>query len=95
MLAVVALGYVAAGSLGAAICATLAAMIALVLWTPLRGWLGIPPKKAENAAEATGRVGYRGRPGSYGNLKNATFGDKLGIAIDNEGDVDASEADIK
>jgi hypothetical protein len=47
------------------------------------------------STETGGRVGYRGHPGSYGNLKNATFGEKLDTAIDNEGDVDASEADIE
>ena len=92
MLATIALAYLAAGSLGAAICGVLAFVIAIVLWTPLRGWLGIPPAVG---TEPVGRVGYRGRLGSYGNLKNATFGDKLDTAIDNEGDVDASEADIK
>ncbi len=43
MLAAVALAYLAAGPLGAAICGVLAVVIALVLWTPLRGWLGIKP----------------------------------------------------
>lgn len=42
----------------------------------------------------TERIGYRGRPGSYGDLSKATFGEGLDIAIDNEGDIDASEADI-
>jgi hypothetical protein len=41
MLVAVVLGYVAVGALGAAICGGLAVVIALVLWTPLRGWLGI------------------------------------------------------
>jgi hypothetical protein len=94
MLAAVVIGFLAAGPLGAAICGVLAVVLALILWTPLRGWLGIPPKQ-EPSTETGGRVGYRGRPGSYGNLKNATFGEKLDTAIENEGDVDASEADIK
>jgi hypothetical protein len=41
------------------------------------------------------RVGYRGQPGSYGNLQKATFGEDLDTGIDNEGVVDASEADFK
>jgi len=94
MLVALVVAFVAAGPLGAAICAVLAIMIALVLWTPLRDWLGIPAKN-RSPDVPSGRVGYVGRPGSYGNLKNATFGEKLDVAIDNEGDVDASEADIK
>jgi hypothetical protein len=43
----------------------------------------------------SGRVGYRGRPGSRADLSRAKFGEGLDVAIDNEGDVDASEADIK
>lgn len=38
------------------------------------------------------RVGYVGREGSTGDLSRATFSDKLDQAIDNSGDVDASEA---
>jgi hypothetical protein len=92
MLVAIALGFLLGGPTGAAICLVVAVMIALVLWTPLRGWLGIQPSKA---TEPVGRVGYRGHQGSYGNLKNATFGEGLDTAIDNEGNVDASEADIK
>jgi hypothetical protein len=49
------------------------------------------PKASE---PGLGRVGYRGRPGSRGDLSKAKFGKGLDTAIDNEGDVDASEADI-
>jgi hypothetical protein len=94
MLAAVVIGFLAAGPLGAAICGVLAVVIALVLWTPLRGWLGIPATK-RSLDSSSGRVGYRGRPGSYGDLLKATFGEGLDMGIDNEGNVDAGEADFK
>lgn len=45
MLLAIALGFLLGGPTGAAICFILAAMIALVLWTPLRRWLGIAPSR--------------------------------------------------
>ncbi len=95
MLTAVALAYLAAGPLGAAICGVLAFVIALVLWTPVRGWLGIPATKKRSLEASSGRVGYRGRPGSYSDLSKATFSEGLDTGIDNEGDVDAGEANFK
>lgn len=44
MLVAIPLGFLLGGPIGAVICLVVAAMIGLVLWTPLRGWLGIPAK---------------------------------------------------
>ncbi len=65
-----------------------ALMLAVIMWTPLRGWLGI----GSAAMAGEGRTGYIGRHGSKGNLRKATFGKSLDVGIDNAGDVDASEA---
>jgi hypothetical protein len=83
-------GVLLGGPTGAAICLALMAMIALVLWTPLRGWLGIPP----HLTESRGRVGYRGRPGSTATFRRTRFGETLDTDIDNEGDIDVDDSDV-
>lgn len=44
---------------------------------------------------ANKRKGYVGKPGSYGDLSRAQFGEDLDVGIENEGEVDASDADFK
>jgi hypothetical protein len=60
--------------------------------------LTIPAWRKEKGEEprpaSKRRIGYLGREGSKGNLRNAKFGKDLDTAIDNAGDVDASEADF-
>lgn len=52
-----------------------------------------PPPSDPPASPRTGpRVGYRGRPGSFGNLSDAEFSGKLDTGIDSEGEVDARRA---
>jgi hypothetical protein len=83
-----------AGPVIGVICWVIAAALIVVLYTPVRDWLGIPrPQKTSSPIRE--RVGYRGRTGSYGNLSQAKFGKDLDTAIDNEGDVDASKADFE
>lgn len=94
MLVAIALGFLLGGPIGAAICFTIAAMIALVLWTPLRGWLGISLKNAPSTGESTGRVGYHGRPGSTGNFRGTKFGSGLDTDILNEGHVEVHDSDV-
>jgi hypothetical protein len=50
------------------------------------------PRKQVQPAGPVGNIGYRGRPGSYGDLSEAEFSKDLGTAIENEGDVNASKA---
>jgi hypothetical protein len=65
MLISIAASYLTGGVLPGIICLALAAMIALVLWTPLRGWLGIPPAKKGSVVDRPAEhVGYRDSPGS-------------------------------
>jgi membrane protein implicated in regulation of membrane protease activity len=92
MLIPIAASFLFGGVLLGVICLVLAAMISIALWTPVRGWLGIPaPKQGQDGG---GRIGYIGRKGSRGDLSKAKI-EGQDTAIDNEGDVDASEADIK
>jgi hypothetical protein len=71
------------------LCLVVAGMIATVLWTPMRAWLGIPP-----AAHGAGKIGYRGRRGSTGRFNRSRFGEGLDTAIDNEGDIEVDDSDI-
>lgn len=48
MLISIAASYLVGGVLPGIICLVLAAMIAVVLWTPVRGWLGIPSAKSKS-----------------------------------------------
>jgi hypothetical protein len=85
-----ALGALFKGPVGAAICL----VIALAVWaafgySPLRRYLGLPGKPDDAPSK---RVGYKGRPGSYGNLERARFSSELDTGIDNEGEVDAPDA---
>ena len=97
MLISIAVGYLVGGRLVGVICLALAAAIAIVLWTPLRGWLGIPP--ATRAGKPTpppgGRTGYRGRPGSTATFRRTRFGEGLDTDIDNEGNIDVDNSDVE
>lgn len=95
MLVAIALSFVLGGPVGAAICFALAAMIALVLWTPLRGWLGIPAKGRAVQDAPAGRVGYHGAPGSTATFRNTRFGTGLDKDILNEGDIDVDGSDVE
>jgi hypothetical protein len=53
---------------------------------------GAPP---EAPSSPTGRVGYKGRPGSIGKFRGTTFGERLDTDIDNEGDVNVEDSDLK
>jgi hypothetical protein len=54
-LVVFILALIIGGFLLAMICLFVSAEIALVLWTPLRGWLGIPEASTQAAAAGRGR----------------------------------------
>jgi hypothetical protein len=83
-------GYLLGGRLGAVICLLLAAVVVVVLWTPLRGWLGIPKPGGSSR-----RTGYRGHPGSTATFRRTRFGSGLDTDIDNEGDIDVDDSDIE
>lgn len=83
-----------AGPMIGIICWLLAVILLILLFTPVRGWLGITPS-TRRSSEVTGRIGVDAAPGSYTNVSKATFGEGLDTAIKNEGEVDASEADFK
>jgi hypothetical protein len=67
------------------IAAIVAFLAALVAWRKDRDG-------SEPALETRQRIGYLGREGSTGDLHRARFGKDLDTAIDNAGEVDASEA---
>jgi len=50
------LGYAVNGILGVLIALFIALVIALVLWTPLRGWLGLPPPKEVRSGSTFARL---------------------------------------
>ena len=41
------------------------------------------------------RTGYKGRPGSTGTFRGTTFGSSLDTDIDNEGDVEVEDSDLR
>ena len=80
------------------ICLVFAVVIAVVLWTPLRGWLGIPPPKRERLSSSgmSGPSNRRGRPTFLklsGKIKgltvedNKTFGDIDFTNVDENADI--------
>jgi len=67
-------------------------------------WFVIERRKRNEQHEAAvrpspgvslGRVGYRGRQGSTGKFRGTTFGEGLDTDIDNEGDVDVEDSDVR
>ena len=50
---------------------------------------------SDTPLETRQRIGYLGREGSTGDLHQARFGKDLDTAIDNAGEVDASEAQFE
>lgn len=63
----------------------------------LRAWAAQDPEPSDESRKADSpprepRRGYVGRKGSTGDLSHASFSDKLDTGIDNEGNVDASQA---
>jgi len=87
------LGYIGSGWVVGVICLFVAGGLSLVLWTSVGRWLGYHHDEPPSPHPA--RRGYVGLPGSKGNLSRATFGDKLDTAIENEGEVDAREAEFE
>lgn len=87
-----ALAALITGPIGAAACLAAALMIWFAFgYGPARRWLGLPgPKK-----ERQGRTGYKGHPGSTGRFRNTDFGDTLDVDIDNEGDVDVEDSELR
>jgi hypothetical protein len=82
--------FLAGSAIAGEMCLAFAAAIVLIMWTPLRGWLGIPRVAMSDGQ----RIGYIGRAGSFGNLRKARLGKRLDVGIDNEGEVEASEAEF-
>lgn len=66
------------------IAAIVAFLAAFVVW--------LKDKKSPDSPETSQRIGYLGREGSKGDLRQAKFGKDLGTAVDNAGEVDAREA---
>lgn len=52
-------------------------------------------KDESDSPETSQRIGYLGREGSQGDLRQAKFGKDLDRAIDNAGEVDAREAQFE
>jgi hypothetical protein len=75
-----------------------AVALALALWTPLREWLGFPPRNPPRAAPGPpARIGYRGTGRSHANLSDAQFrfregGLDEGIRAEDESVVEAPRA---
>src|SRR4051812_14455766 len=90
------LGLILGGPAAGAVCLAVALMlVAAWYWRPLRDWLGLQPHEDEAPTpQERERIGYRGRPGSYGNLAGSRFGEGLDVGIDSEGDVDAPGSDF-
>ncbi len=61
----------------------------LVAWRQRKANLG------ERDDRAPGRIGYKGRPGSTGTFRRTRFGDGLDVDIDNEGDIDVDDSDLR
>jgi uncharacterized protein (DUF58 family) len=59
---------------------------------PFEADAGSEPDAVVRAGGASPRIGYKGHPGSRGNLPGSRFGKDLDIGIDNEGDVSAPGA---
>jgi hypothetical protein len=67
--------------------------MSFVLWTPFGVWLGFAAK-AQPDPTVSPNVAYKGGKGSKGDFSNADFdfsGD-LGVGIETDGKVDASDA---
>jgi hypothetical protein len=75
MLVAIALGFLLGGPTGAAICFALAATIALVLWTPLRGWLGIKTSVKSRPADSQ-RIGIDVDGGSIDEIEAVRIRDQ-------------------
>src|SRR3954466_8425797 len=84
------LSFALRGATAAMVFLALAAIIGLVLWTPLREWLGLPPATRDTATPA--RRGLVNRSTGVADVSRARFGAALDEAIYNEGEVDASQA---
>jgi hypothetical protein len=65
------------------------------VWTVQRMHARKRERQAPSAPPPTGRTGYRGRPGSTGTFRATTFGSSLDTDIDNEGDVDVEDSDLR
>lgn len=75
------------------VCMLVLAAMVLALWTPLRGWLGIP-RGSGKAVLPTGRIGVHTRPG--GRTGISTLRTKgLDTAVYTEGEFDAGDVTIE
>lgn len=62
-------------------------LTAFIVWLKDKDDLGSP--------ETPQRIGYLGREGSKGDLRQAKFGKDLDTAVDNAGEIDAREAQFE
>src|SRR4051794_23087019 len=70
-------------------------IIAAIVVFPTALAAGRKDKDESDAPATPQRIGYLGREGSKGDLHQAKFGKGLDRAIDNAGEVDASEAQFE
>lgn len=94
------LGVLLGGPLTGAIC-LIAALLLAAAWyiPPIRRWLGLKLHRSAAApgesSTETGRVGYKGHPSGTATFRGTTFGSDLDTSIDNEGQIDVQDSELK
>lgn len=88
------------GPLAGVVCLVAALLLAAAWYVPpLRRWLGLklgrPTATEGESGTDTGRVGYKGRASGTATFRGTTFGSDLDTAIDNEGQIDVQDSELK